>query len=367
LSDDNQNETQPEKNILDRSPGLLTRIVKHLPIQTAIIGGLWILILIAGAARGQSLSGLLSDAIGRFCLWGLLVLSMVPSIQSGAGLNFALPIGIVCGLLAQVIMIESGFTGVLWLIMSVLPAVVFATILGYLNGRLLNAVKGSEMIIATYSGFSITFFFCILWMVLPFRNPNTGWMQGDGLRSTIELKQSGGAQIINNFLSFKVFGVSIPMGIILAVASACFLMWLFFRSKTGIAISSVGMNPLFARVNGINISKSRITASIISTVCAAVGIIIYSQGYGFISLYTAPLMMSFPAVACILIGGATTRRAGIIHVIIGTIIYQGLVTNGPPVLNSLFPDTELSETIRMIVQNGVILYALTLTGKRGTK
>jgi simple sugar transport system permease protein len=75
-------------------------------------------------------------------------------------------------------------------------------------------------------------------------------------------------------------------------------------------------------------------------------------------------MMAFPAVACILIGGANVRWAKIIHVIIGTIIYQGLITNGPPVLNSLLPDTDLSEIIRMIVQNGVILYALTLGGDR---
>jgi simple sugar transport system permease protein len=201
-------------------------------------------------------------------------------------------------------------------------------------------------------------------MVIPFRNPKMGWMQGDGLRSTIDLKQLGGAHIISNFLSFEVFGVRIPAGTILVVAFACMFMWLFFRSKTGIAISSVGMNPMFARANGLNINKTRITAGIISTVCAAVGIIIYSQSYGFISLYTAPLMMSFPAVACILIGGATTRRARIIHVIIGTVIYQGLITNGPPVLNSLFPDTELSEIFRVIVQNGVILYALTLAGNR---
>jgi len=33
---------------------------------------------------------------------GILVLAMVPSIQSGTGPNFALPVGVVCGLFSLV-------------------------------------------------------------------------------------------------------------------------------------------------------------------------------------------------------------------------------------------------------------------------
>jgi len=332
---------------------------KRLPIPTLIIAALWILILIVGGIQGSSVAGLIEDAIRRYGMWGLLVLAMVPSIQSGTGPNFALPIGIVCGLLAIVTAIEFGFTGIGWLLASTVLALVFAAILGYVYGKLMNAVKGSEMVIATYTGLSITYLFCIFWMILPFRDPRMSWMLGSGLRNTIELGSIGGAQILNDFLSFKIFGIFIPTGMLLVFAVCCLLVWLFFRSKSGIAISAAGMNPMFARVSGLNVDKGRVKANMLSTMLAAVGIIVFGQSFGFSSLYDAPLWMAFTAVAGILIGGATAQRARIIHVVFGTLIFQGLMTNGPPILNNAFPNTDLSEVFRMIVQNGIILYALT--------
>ena len=334
-------------------------ILNRLPVPTLIVGGMWVFILILGTIRGPSLSVLLTDTLRRFSMWGLLVLAMMPSIQSGAGPNFAQPSGIVCGLLALVCSIELGLTGVWWLIVSVMLATAFAAIIGYLYGLIINAVKGSEMAFATYSGFSTTYLFCILWMVLPFRSPIISWTLGSGLRNTIELKQIGGTQLLNNFLNFEIYGINFPTGMLLVFAAACLYMWLFFRSKMGIAISAVGINPMFAKASGLNVNKYRIIANIISTILTAVGIIIYSQSFGFAALYDALLMMSFQAVACILIGGATTQKATIMHAVVGTIIYQGLMANAPPVLNNLFPETDLSEIIRMVVQNGIILYALT--------
>jgi len=72
--------------------------------------------------------------------------------------------------------------------------------------------------------------------------------------------------------------------------------------------------------------------------------------------------MAFPAVAGILIGGASIRRARITHVLIGAFIFQGLMATSLPVANELFEGTDLSETLRMIIQNGIILYALTQAG-----
>jgi len=326
---------------------------------TLIIGGFWILILILGVTQDIPLASLLSDTVRRFGMWGLLVLAMVPSIQSGTGPNFALPVGVCVGLLAMVCSIQLNFTGVGWLLVAAGLAIVFALIAGYLYGKLMNAVKGSEMTIATYTGFAITFLFCIVWMAAPFDHPLMGWLLGDGLRQTIALDGVGGAQILNNILSFRLFGVFIPTGMLLIVAFFCFLVWLFFRSKSGVAISAGGMNPMFARASGLNVDKSRVLANMVSTVLGALGIIIYAQSFGFFELYLGPLYMAFTAVASILVGGATAQRSKIIHVIIGTFIFQGLVTNGPPVLGKLVPAADLTEILRMTVQNGIILYALT--------
>ena len=63
-------------------------------------------------------------------------------------------------------------------------------------------------------------------------------------------------------------------------------------------------------------------------------------------------------VSAILIGGATVNKASITNVIIGTILYQGIVSMTPSVMNSLI-HTDMSEVLRIIVSNGMILYALT--------
>ena len=97
----------------------------------------------------------------------------------------------------------------------------------------------------------------------------------------------------------------------------------------------------------------------LSTVLGGLGIIVYSQSFGYAQLYTAPLMMAFPAVAAVLIGGATASRAKVSHAIIGVFLFQGLLTTALPVANEIFAGTDLSEIMRMIIQNGIILYALT--------
>ncbi|NLJ59079.1 MAG: ABC transporter permease [Tissierellia bacterium] len=346
-------------------------IINKIGLPTLIIGTFWIILLIMGGALGISIKTLVSDTIKRAGMNGILVLAMVPSIQSGTGPNFALPVGIVCGLFAIVWSIEFGFTGWSWLFVAIILAIIFAVIVGYFYGRLLNAVKGSEMTIATYTGFSIVAFMCLPWLMIPFKSTNMGWFMGTGLRETIQLDAIGGQHILSKFLSFSLFGedglitiggesgIIIPTGMLLIFFLCCFIVWVYFRSKSGIAISAGGSNPMFAQSSGINIDRCRIKANILSTVMGAIGIIVYSQGYGYTQLYTAPLMMAFPAVAAVLIGGATASRARVSHVIIGVIIYQGLFTTALPVANQMFEGTDLSEILRMVIQNGIILYALT--------
>ncbi len=149
-----------------------------------------------------------------------------------------------------------------------------------------------------------------------------------------------------------------PTGLLLFVALFAFLMWLFLRSRTGTAMTAVGSNPDFARASGVDVDKMRTISVILSTFLGAVGIIVYEQSFGFIQLYTAPSPMVFPAVAAILIGGASINKASMVNVLVGTILFQGLLTMTPSVINSLL-QTDMSEVIRIIVSNGMILYALT--------
>ena len=68
--------------------------------------------------------------------------------------------------------------------------------------------------------------------------------------------------------------------------------------------------------------------------------------------------MAFPAVAAILLGGASVNKATMVNVVVGTFLFQGILTMTPSVINSVM-QTDMSEVIRIIVSNGMILYALT--------
>ena len=333
--------------------------VKKLPVAPFIILGFWIIVLIMAAILDMPWIWLISDSLQRAAIWGMLVLAMVPSIQSGTGPNFALQVGLTSGMLAMVLAIQWNFTGYALLIVAAGIALVLGVIMGFLYGKLMNAVKGSEMAIATYTGLAITMIFFIVWLQAPFTHPNLGWFLGEGLRNTILLEPMGANQILDNIWQFEIFGLTIRTGTTLVWLAFCLLVFLFFKTKTGISISAVGSNPMFAKAAGLNVDRSRIIANIISTCLGAVGVVVYAQSFGFVQLYDFPLWMAFPAVAAVLVGGATAQRAKVVHAIVGVILFQGLLTTVPPVFTTILAGADMTDAARMVIQNGIILYALT--------
>ncbi len=341
-------------------------LVKSLGVPRIIIGMFFIILCLGALALNLNLRTLLSDSLVRMGMNSILVLAMLPGIQAGISLNLGLPIGIIGGLLGGLMCIEYGFSGWFGFAFAIVVGIAISLVLGYLYALLLNRLKGSEMAVTTYVGFSIVSLMCIAWLVLPFNSPIMKWPMGNGLRTTINLTPSY-RHLLNNFLSFKLFGITIPTGLLLFMILACLLMWLFSRSKTGIAMQAVGNNPRFAEATGISVNKMRIIGTVLSTILGAVGIIVYTQSYGFMQLYTAPRQMGFVAASAILIGGASTQRAKISHVLIGTFLFQGVLTLGMPVANELVPQSTISETMRILISNGIILYALTKAGGKGNE
>jgi simple sugar transport system permease protein len=47
-----------------------------------------------------------------------------------------------------------------------------------------------------------------------------------------------------------------------------------------------------------------------------------------------------------------------LNVMVGTFLFQGLLTMTPSVINSWL-QTDMSEVVRIVVSNGIIIYALT--------
>lgn len=336
-------------------------LVAKMGVPRLIIGLFFILLCLLAMILGLSLPSQLSNTLVRLGMNGVLVLAMLPGIQCGISLNLGLPIGIIGGLIGGLLCIEFGMSGFTGLFFAIAVGLVIAAVTGWLYGLLLNRLKGSEMSVTTYVGFSVVSLMCIAWLVLPFKSPIMKWPLGNGLRTTIGL-QTSYRHVLNDFLSFEIFGITIPTGLLLFFALCCLLVWLFMRSKTGIAMSAAGANPRFAAATGINVDRMRIIGTTLSTMLAAVGIIVYGQSYGFMQLYQAPRQMGFLAASAILIGGATTSRAKISHVVIGTFLFQGVLTLGMPVANALVPQSTISETLRILISNGIILYALTKSG-----
>lgn len=339
-------------------PEIIKDFTRKIGLPRIIITATFFLLFITSFFVNLPVPMLVSNIIRRFGMFGVLVLAMVPSIQSGIGPNFALPLGILTGILGGLISIETGLNS-FW--GALLIAIPIAIIVGFFYGKLLNRIKGSEMLVATYTGFSAVSFMSIMWILLPFKHKEMVWPIGRGLRVTVSLKSTYG-NVLNDFLGFHIGEVYIPTGLLLFFFGMCFIVWIFSKSKAGVAMKASGDNPKFAIASGMNVDNYRILGTILSTVLGSIGILVYAQSYTFIQLYNAPLMMAFPAVAAILIGGASATKVKISHAIIGVFLFQGLLTIALPVASQLVPQGNISESLRMIVQNGIILYALTKVG-----
>lgn len=307
---------------------------------------------------GVSLPGALSDTFIRIGMNGIMVLALVPMIQSGCGLNFGLSLGVIAGLLGATISIEMGYIGAWGFMFAIIVSQMIGAVFGFGYGALLNRVKGGEMMIATYVGFSSVMVMSIAWLCLPFKSPVMIWgYGGEGLRTTISV-EGFWRHILDDFMALQIADFKFPSGTILFLIVVSLVVWAFFHLKIGTAITAVGSNPHYARASGIDVNRMRIVSVVISTMLAAMGIIVYQQSFGFIQLYDGPLYMAFPAVAAILIGGAGVNKASLANVFIGVALYQGILTMTPLIFNAILR-LDMSDVIRIIVSNGMILYALT--------
>lgn len=339
--------------------GKLKQFIENAGWPRIIIALFLLALFVAAPFVGVRIDASISDTLVRVGMNGILVLAMVPMIQSGCGLNFGLPLGIIAGLLGAVTSIQIGVTGAIGFVIAMGIAVPIAVVLGWLYGQLLNRVKGDEMMIATYVGFSSVALMCIAWLLLPYTSPTMIWgYGGSGLRTTISV-EGFWLNALSQYVNIRIGEFFyIPVGMFLFFAFVSFLVWAFFRTKTGTAITAVGSNPEFARASGIDVDKMRTISVIMSTALGAIGILVYEQSFGFIQLYMGPFYMAFPAVAAILLGGASVNKASMVNVVVGTFLFQGILTMTPSVINSVM-QTDMSEVIRIIVSNGMILYALT--------
>lgn len=332
--------------------------------QVFIIGFL-LFMLAAALLLDIPLGSILSDSLVRLVMNGVLVLSLMPMLNAGIGINYGLPVGICAGLLGLCLAVNFKLTGLPGFFGAMAFSLPSAMVFGLGYAKILDRVKGREEVAATFVGFSFISIMSFFWVVAPFKNRAMLWpIGGQGMRPSIGLKgYFSGA--VNDLWVIHLSSLAIPLGLLLFFALLCALTAGFFQTKLGRAIIAVGESESFALLSGVNVQQARLVAVILSTILGSWGICVYAQSYGFIELYDAPLMMAFPAASAVLVGGSSGRRTTVVQVVLGTYLFQTIYVLSGPLANELLVP-EVAEIIRMLIANSIILWALIHEGFRTT-
>ena len=149
---------------------------------------------------------------------------------------------------------------------------------------------------------------------------------------------------------------------------AFFNNWLV-NTRLGQNMRTVGQNRSVATSAGIDVDKTRIIATCISTVLAAWGQLIFLQNLGTFNTVQQQDNVGLYAVAAILVGGANVQKATNKQAIIGVILFHTLFVVAPLAATELVGDSAISEYIRMFFSYGVIAVSLAMhawksSGKR---
>jgi simple sugar transport system permease protein len=319
---------------------------------------------------GLSLTYIGQEMINRLGRDSFLVLALLLPIYAGMGLNFGMTLGAMSGQVGLILAINSNIRGVDGLIFAALAGTPISIFMGWICGVVLNKAKGREMV----TGYILAFFingvyqFIVLYLmgvVIPIKNPAILLSRGYGIRNTLNLE--GVRQSLDILLHLKVGPFALPVATFLVIAALCvFIVW-FKKTKLGQDMRAVGHDMVVADAAGIAVDRTRIIAIIISTVLACYGQIIFLQNMGNFATYNAHDQTSFFAVAAILVGGASVKRATIPNVFIGVILLHVLFVVSPLAGQHLFGSAMIGEYFRQFIGYGVIAASLVLYAWRNRR
>lgn len=329
-----------------------------------VIGSFLMLLFIIAAALNYNMAELISGSLIKFAMNGIFVLALIPMINAGVGLNFGSSVGITAGLMGMCMAIQFRLTGITGFLAAVIISVPIAIVFGFLYGRILNRVKGKEDIAAIFIGFAFIPLMNFFWTVAPFSNREMLYpIGGSGLRPKISLANYF-TKVLDQLFVVKIGTIEVPLGLLFFYAVIALIIVAFFKTKKGKALIAIGSYENFCKLSGLGINSNRIVGVILSTVLAGIGICVYAQSYGFVELYGGSGAFAFPAVSAILVGGCTGKRATVGQAILGTYLYQTIFLLSAPIANTLLVP-QMAEIVRMIITNGIILYAFLNQRKAG--
>ena len=131
-------------------------------------------------------------------------------------------------------------------------------------------------------------------------------------------------------------------------------------TRLGQNMRTVGQNRSVATSAGIDVNKTRIIATCISTVLAAWGQLIFLQNLGTFNSVMQQSSVGLYAVAAILVGGANVQKANNKQAILGVLLFHTLFVVAPLAATKVVGDAAVAEYIRMFISYGVIAVSLAM-------
>ncbi len=143
------------------------------------------------------------------------------------------------------------------------------------------------------------------------------------------------------------------------IGLCCFNNWLV-NTKLGQDMRTVGQSRTVANSAGINVDRTRVIATMMSTVLACWGQIIYLQNLGTFATYYAHSNVGLYACASLLVGGASIQKATNKQAILGVILFHTLFIVAPLSATSLLNSSLIGEYFRVFLCYGVIAASLAM-------
>ena len=370
-----------------------------------------VLCLIGLVCSGQTVSYVMYELFGRLSRNSFIVLALIIPIIAGMGINFAITI-------AALWVIEWGISGLAGFLTAMVITMPIAAFFGFLIGKLMNKMKGQEMIGGLILGYFANGLYQLLFLfifgnLIPLKTPGLVIKGSTGVANTIDLSTERGFKYALDGLWRVPFGtaalilcgliaiwslvklatkkedkkkaltrtgicvavaviaqlpfvtaafsmVSVPMVTFLIVALLCVFNNAIMKTRIGQQFRAVGQNRTVANAAGINVDRVRVIAIIISTVLAGWGQLIFVQNMGSFQTYGAHEQVGLYAGAAILVGGASIKKATNGQALLGCILFHLLFIVAPSAGKNLFGDAAIGEYFRVFISYGVIALALVM-------
>ena len=384
-----------------------------------------VLCIICLICSGQTVPYVMYELFGRLSRNAFIVLALIIPIIAGMGINFAITIGAMAAQIAALWVIEWGITGLGGFLVAMVMTMPIAAFFGMLIGKLMNKMKGQEMIGGLILGYFANGLYQLLFLfifgnLIPLNAPGLVIKGSTGVANTIDLSTERGCKYALDGLLRVPFGtalyivcgaiavitvimvlmkkldtkkagirigicvaavvlyqipavaalfsmVTVPLVTFLVVGLLCLFNNALMKTRIGQQFRAVGQNRTVANAYGLNVDRVRVIAIMISTVLAGWGQLIFVQNMGSFQTYGAHEQVGLYAGAAILVGGASIKKATNGQALLGCILFHLLFIVAPSAGKNLFGDAAIGEYFRVFISYGVIALALVMYAWSGSR